>query len=122
MSGFTVDWSQLIALGDEFGIASAEVKVAGAIATKAAAEVVAISAKGRAPKLTGRLASTIRVSSDGAYEAVTAGTGIEYAGVQENGWAAHSIAAHHFISGAVSDMEPERLIEEGTLLAMHGLV
>jgi phage gpG-like protein len=64
-------------------------------ATTATSRQVAQRAGGRAPKRSGRLASSLRPSHTGS-EAVV-GSGVVYAGVQHYGWPARNIRAHPFL-------------------------
>jgi phage gpG-like protein len=60
-----------------------------------AARSIQLRARARAPKRTGRLASSIRADAKGPVAQVS--TSLVYAGVIHNGWPAHSIRANPYL-------------------------
>lgn len=72
-------------------------------ATASAAQTVAERGRIRAPKLSGRLAGSVRASHTGT-EAI-ASSGLIYAPVIHDGWAGHNIAANPFLRTAAEDSE-----------------
>ena len=73
-------------------------------AEAATGRLVATRARGRAPKRSGRLASSLSSKVDGATVAV--GSGLVYAPVIHNGWPAHHIHAHPFLVPVAQATEP----------------
>lgn len=71
---------------------------------RAAAGVVASAARARAPRRSGRLASTIRGTGDQDGAAVVVGS--VYAGVQEYGWPARRIPAQPYLNPAAEESTP----------------
>jgi phage gpG-like protein len=72
--------------------------------------LVAQTAEPKAPRMSGRLAASIRSSGVERAAVVRAGgASIPYAGVQEFGWAARGIPASPFLMPALSDSEGEIL-------------
>lgn len=66
-------------------------------------EDIASRARARAPKLSGLLASTIQATNARNNEVtISAGNGLEYAGVQEFGWAQHNIEPHNYMYGSIN--------------------
>jgi hypothetical protein len=63
-------------------------------------------AKGMAPRLTGRLAGSIRAGTAQGAATVSAGAGVPYAGPIHWGWPARNIRAHPFLVDALSAGEP----------------
>jgi HK97 gp10 family phage protein len=71
---------------------------------QAAAARLAQDAASRAPRRTGRLAGSIRATSDKRGGQVAAGGGgVAYAKVQEYGWAGHNIRAQPYMRPALTD-------------------
>ena len=71
------------------------------------ATYVAAAAQGRAPKLTGTLAATIRGNKAKTSAVVKAGGAKSpYAGPIHWGWPGHNIAANPFMSNAATETEP----------------
>lgn len=71
------------------------------------ASTVAVSAKGSAPAVSGRLAGTIRGNRAAASAVVKAGgASAPYAGPIHWGWPARNIAAQPFLTDAASQTEP----------------
>jgi phage gpG-like protein len=70
-------------------------------AHQAAGAAVAAKARPRTRRKTGRLAAswTVRVTADGA----EVGSPVNYAGVQEYGWAAHNISPSRALTGGLAD-------------------
>lgn len=54
-------------------------------------------ARARAPMLTGRLAGSIQATNGNNEVTITAGSGLEYAEVQEFGWPGHNIEGSHYM-------------------------
>lgn len=74
---------------------------------QAAATVAATRARAIAPRVSGRLAATIRATAG----VVTAGSAsVLYAGVIHNGWPAHNIAPQPYLSQALAVTE-DQLVE-----------
>lgn len=72
----------------------------------AVGRVVAAAAQARAPRRTGRLASTIRPSRQARRARVSAGrASVPYAGPIHWGWPARNIAANPFLSNAATSTE-----------------
>lgn len=71
-----------------------------------ASAYLAQRAKGLAPRLTGRLAGSIRAGRTKDAATVTAGAGVPYAGPIHWGWPARNIRAHPFMVDALSAGEP----------------
>ena len=67
---------------------------------RAAGDLVGRSAQRGAPRRTGRLAASIRVTA-GPDRVAVATTGVVYAGVQEGGWARHGITGRHYMRNAL---------------------
>lgn len=66
-------------------------------------EDIADRARARAPKLSGLLASTIQATNARNNEVtISAGNGLEYAGVQEFGWPQHNIEPHNYMYGSIN--------------------
>lgn len=81
-------------------------------ANRAAANVVVGPARIAAPKLTGRLAASVRVGATQKAGIVRAGrASIPYAGAIHWGWPARGIAAQPFLSDTARATEPEWLRE-----------
>lgn len=76
---------------------------------KKASVLVATTAKGKAPRLSGRLAGSIRPG--GAGDVVYVQSTLIYAGVQEFG-GYHGITAHKYLSGALAQDTP-------AIIALH---
>ena len=78
-------------------------------ANKEAAEVVAKDARSRAPKLSGRLAKSIKAQASTRSAYVKAGTAarVPYAAVQEFGWPGHNIEPQPFIYPAIAAKNDE---------------
>ena len=74
-------------------------------AEAAAGQVVKNRAAGLAPVVTGALARSITVTSEG--DGITIGSSLPYAGVQEMGWPAHNISAQPFLRPAMADATDE---------------
>lgn len=73
-----------------------------------AGEIVAREAERRAPRRTGRLASSVRASRQARRAQVLAGrASVPYAPPIHWGWPARGIAANPFVSEAAQDTEPE---------------
>jgi len=73
--------------------------------TETARDVVA-RARGKAPRLTGALAGSIRGEGGAEAATITAGyAGVPYAGVQEYGWAVRGIRAQPYLRPAVAESE-----------------
>jgi hypothetical protein len=84
---------------------------------KAAAETVAAEARVRAPRLTGRLAGSIRAGSTLRAGTVRLGSkAIPYAGPIHWGWAHHNITKHPFLFDALEEQRP------AVLAAYHSAV
>lgn len=71
-----------------------------------AAQLVADAARARAPRRSGRLAGTIRATATGSGGTVSAGGGIQYAGVQEYGWPRWHIRPRYYLTGGADAAEP----------------
>jgi hypothetical protein len=72
-----------------------------------AAGIVTPVATAKAPRRSGRLASTVRGAGTKTAALIRAGfAAVPYAGVQEWGWPAHSIAAQPFVVPAAQETEP----------------
>lgn len=79
----------------------------------AAAARVAQDAAQRAPRRTGRLAASIRATSDKSGALIGAGGGgVAYAKVQEYGWAGRNIRAQPYLHPAFADLR-------GDLIGMY---
>jgi phage gpG-like protein len=77
-------------------------------------KIVVTRAKSLAPKQTGRLAGSIRPAKQASAVVVRAGGGsVPYAGVQQWGWAGHSIAATYFLTNGV-DQSREQVLDTYT--------
>lgn len=61
-------------------------------------------ARSLAPRESGRLASSLVMASSSGE--VTVSTDVEYAAVQEFGWAAHNISAQPYLIGPADDVRP----------------
>lgn len=73
-------------------------------AVKEAALDVAATAKQRAPKLSGRLAASIRAGATQSGSYVQAGSGsVQYAGPINFGWARHNIRSQEFMYSALAE-------------------
>lgn len=68
-----------------------------------------------APKRTGRLAASARGRTAGSEAVVTAGEGLAYGGVINDGWPRHNIAAVHYMEKAEAALEPRavELLDQG---------
>ena len=73
-------------------------------AANMAGRTIATRAQGRAPKRSGRLASSIHATADGSDAAV--GSNLIYAPVIHNGWAAHNITPNPFLVPIAEDTQP----------------
>jgi hypothetical protein len=74
---------------------------------KQVAATVSASAIPRVPRLTGRLASTVRPAGTKTSAIVRAGrAAVPYASVIEFGWPGHNIAAQPYLTTAAADTEP----------------
>lgn len=67
-------------------------------------QLIRSRAAGRAPKRTGRLARSITATVSGSD--VEVGSGLIYAPVQHNGWAAHGISPHPFLIPVAEESAP----------------
>lgn len=84
-------------------------------AFKRIGQLVVTDAQARAPHLTGALAQSIRPSNTKNKSVVRAGSAkVPYAGVQQWGWPAHSIAATNYLTDAVDAKQAQvlRSLEE----------
>lgn len=72
-----------------------------------AADAGRVAAVDRAPVLTGRLVDSIVVRSSREEATLTAGEGLDYAGVQNFGWPARGIAASQFMDAAEEVVDRE---------------
>jgi hypothetical protein len=73
----------------------------------AVGNMVAATASGMAPRLSGALAGSIRASRAAGGVTLKSGSArIPYAGVIHWGWPAHNIAAQPFLSDAATSTEP----------------
>ena len=70
-----------------------------------AAGLLVRQAQANAPRLSGRLAGTITPVASRSGATVTAGAGIEYAAVQENGWPRHGIQARRYMARALESTQ-----------------
>lgn len=78
-----------------------------AAAHSATARMVAAAGRARAPKVTGRLAGTVRPSGTKTKAVVRAGFArVPYAGPIHWGWPARNITAQPFLSDAATSTEP----------------
>lgn len=83
---------------------------------RALADAVADKARGRAPRLTGRLASSIRATASPTRADIRAGgAGVPYAMAIHWGWPKRNIRKQPFLFDALRDMRPEieRAYEDG---------
>jgi phage gpG-like protein len=65
-------------------------------------QAIRTRASSRAPKLSGRLAQSIRANAAG--DTVSVGSDLVYAPVQEFGWAGHGIAAQPYLMPAANEV------------------
>ena len=72
-------------------------------ASRATGDLIRGRAAGRAPKRSGRLASSLTVRASGSDVEVS--SALVYAGVIHYGWAAHGISANPFLVPAATDSE-----------------
>ena len=79
------------------------------IVNDAALDLIQATASARAPKRSGRLASSGRVVADNVTGTVTFGSSLAYAAVIHNGWPAHNITANPFVLDAVEATEGARI-------------
>lgn len=68
-------------------------------------------ARARAPMLTGRLAGSIQATNGNNEVTITAGSGLEYAGVQEFGWPGHNIEGQHYMYKSLDEANALQEIE-----------
>ena len=74
----------------------------------AASEIVSVEGSRRAPKLTGRLAATVRAAGQARQGVVRAGfASVPYAGVIHFGWAGHNISPNPFLYDALDARSSE---------------
>ena len=113
-----VDTSELDDFGDDLGTVVRNLDESSRVALEVANAVAAV-ARGRAPKLSGALAGSIRAGSAGSGAYVEAGAGLEYAEVHEYGWPGHGIAMSEYIWGSVGQEKPEEKFWEGVSKALR---
>jgi phage gpG-like protein len=74
---------------------------------KKAAQVVVNPAKSGAPKVSGKLAKSIRAGATQKAGVIRAGSkSIPYAPIHEFGWTTRGIPAKHYVTGAAHSTEP----------------
>lgn len=73
-------------------------------ANRAVGELVRARAAGNAPRVSGRLAGSVRVASVSALDVVIA-SDLVYAPVINFGWPAHNIVAQPFMTNAMSETQ-----------------
>ncbi len=94
----------------QFALRQAEARLPRELSkvNKEAARVVAVEAQKRAPKVTSRLAKSIRPLGQQRRGIVAMGSAkVPYASVQEFGWPNRNIVAQPFLYPAIADKTPE---------------
>lgn len=100
MSTMRIDVDGLTQAVSSFKVFEREVSDLNDAFRNIGADTVA-TARAKAPKLTGRLAGSIQATNGTNEVTITAGSGLEYAGVQEYGWAGHNIEGQHYMYRAL---------------------
>lgn len=73
-----------------------------------AGQIAAAGGQARAPRITGRLASTVRASGTNTGAIIRAGfAGVPYAGPIHWGWPGHNISPNPFLTEGAQATEPE---------------
>lgn len=101
---------------EKMGVEVADLKAS----FKRIGNLVADEAKSLAPRLSGKLASTVKPSNTKNKSVVRAGGSLPYAGVIHYGWPARNIEPHPFLTDALGNKQGD--LKDALDSELHGLI